>query len=419
MRKLSILGSTGSIGTQTLDIVRNNGDIQVTALAAGHNAAALERQIREFKPRIACIWDERKAKDLKLAVADIPVKVVSGMDGLIEAATEPSAQTVVTAVVGMIGIRPTIAAIRAGKDIALANKETLVTAGHLIMPLARKTGVRILPVDSEHSAIFQCLTTLGVGAPPMDWAESVPDGAEPDDSGERALKAGGKTRGADRSRKQLAKILLTASGGPFRGYTREQLQDVTLEDALKHPNWSMGHKVTIDSSTMVNKGLEVMEARWLFDVPVSQIQVVIQPKSIIHSMVEFSDGAVLAQLGTPDMRLPIQYALYYPERRPLPGGRLDFWAMNQIAFEKPDTDTFPALKLAYQAADIGGTMPTVFNAANEYAVTQFINHWISYLTITDMIETAMGCHKPAADPSLDQILAAEQETYDLLRSRFG
>ncbi len=392
MRRISILGSTGSIGTQTLEIVRNNGDIEVTALAAGHNTVALERQIREFRPRIACVWDEQKAMELKTAVADMPVKVVSGMDGLIEAATEETAQTVVTAVVGMIGIRPTIAAIEAGKDIALANKETLVTAGHLIMPLARERGVRILPVDSEHSAIFQCLTTLGAGALPMDWDAN--------------------------DRKQLTKILLTASGGPFRGYTRQQLQDVTLEDALKHPNWSMGHKVTIDSSTMVNKGLEVMEAHWLFDVPVSQIQVVIQPKSIIHSMVEFADGAVLAQLGTPDMRLPIQYALYYPERRPLPGDRLDFWSLTGIAFEKPDTETFRALKLAYQAAETGGTMPTVFNAANEHAVARFVNHWIPYLTITEMIETAMSAHRPVPDPTLEQILDTEQETYELLRSRY-
>ena len=440
MRKISVLGSTGSIGTQTLDIVRNNGDIQVTALAVDHNIIMLEKQIREFRPRIACVWDERKAAELKTSVADLPVKVVSGMDGLIEAATEVSAQTVVTAVVGMIGIRPTIAAIEAGKDIALANKETLVTAGHLIMPLAREKGVRILPVDSEHSAIFQCLTTLGVGAPPLGWtdepgaearpegesgAEARPEGesgaeARPEgEPGAAALEIGpaGASAGT-RSRNQLTKILLTASGGPFRGYTRQQLRDVTLEDALKHPNWSMGRKVTIDSSTMVNKGLEVMEARWLFDVPVSQIQVVIQPKSIIHSMVEFADGAVLAQLGTPDMKLPIQYALYYPERRPLGGERLDFWSLAQIAFEKPDTEMFAALKLAYQAAEAGGTMPTVFNAANEHAVARFINHWIPYLTITDMIGAAMSAHKPVPDPTLGQILDAEQETYEFLRSRY-
>ena len=277
IKKLSILGSTGSIGTQTLEVVRNNGDIRVTALAAGSNIALLEKQIREFRPSLACVWDPEKAKELKTAVADLPVRVVSGMDGLLEAAAEPEAQIAVTAVVGMIGIRPTIAAMEAGKDIALANKETLVTAGHLIMPLAREKGVRILPVDSEHSAVFQCL------------------------NGE--------------NRRQIHKILLTASGGPFRGRTMDEMKNVTVEDALKHPNWSMGKKITIDSSTMVNKGLEVMEARWLFDVEMDQIQVVIQPKSIIHSMVEFEDGAVMAQLGTPDMKLPIQYALYYPERR--------------------------------------------------------------------------------------------------------
>ena len=303
IKKLSILGSTGSIGTQTLEVVRNNGDIRVTALAAGSNIALLEKQIREFRPSLACVWDPEKAKELKTAVADLPVRVVSGMDGLLEAAVEPEAQIAVTAVVGMIGIRPTIAAMEAGKDIALANKETLVTAGHLIMPLAREKGVRILPVDSEHSAVFQCL------------------------NGE--------------NRRQIHKILLTASGGPFRGRTMDEMKNVTVEDALKHPNWSMGKKITIDSSTMVNKGLEVMEARWLFDVEMDQIQVVIQPKSIIHSMVEFEDGAVMAQLGTPDMKLPIQYALYYPERRFLPGERLDFWKLNQISFEKPDFDNFP------------------------------------------------------------------------------
>ena len=298
MRNISILGSTGSIGTQTLEVVQKNGDIRVTALAAGQNIELLERQIREFKPLIACVWDQERAKELKIKVADLPVRVVSGMDGLLEAATEPEAETVVTAVVGMIGIRPTIAAIEAGKDIALANKETLVTAGHIIMPLAREKGVKILPVDSEHSAIFQCLN------------------------------------GEDK--RNIHKILLTASGGPFRGKTREEMRDVQVEDALKHPNWSMGQKITIDSSTMVNKGLEVMEAKWLFGVEMDQIQVVIQPKSVIHSMVEFEDGAVMAQLGTPDMKLPIQYALYYPKRRFLPGERLDFWTLHEIAFEKPD-----------------------------------------------------------------------------------
>ena len=344
MKKISILGSTGSIGTQTLEVVRSNGDIQVTALAAGHNITMLEAQIREFRPSIACVWDEEKAAELKTAVADLPVKVVSGMEGLMEAAAEPEAEIVVTAVVGMIGIRPTIAAMEAGKDIALANKETLVTAGHIIMKLAREKGVRILPVDSEHSAIFQCL------------------------NGEREHG------------NQIHKILLTASGGPFRGWTHEQLKTVTPADALKHPNWSMGHKITIDSSTMVNKGLEVMEARWLFDVDMDQIQVVVQPQSIIHSMVEFEDGAVMAQLGTPDMKLPIQYALYYPERRYLPGDRLDFETLSEIRFEKPDMETFRGLKLAYEAGRAGGTLPVVFNAANEKAVGKFLKGEISYLT---------------------------------------
>ncbi len=376
IKKLSILGSTGSIGTQTLEVVRNNGDIRVTALAAGSNIALLEKQIREFRPSLACVWDPEKAKELKTAVADQPVRVVSGMDGLLEAAVEPEAQIAVTAVVGMIGIRPTIAAMEAGKDIALANKETLVTAGHLIMPLAREKGVRILPVDSEHSAVFQCL------------------------NGE--------------NRRQIHKILLTASGGPFRGRTMDEMKNVTVEDALKHPNWSMGKKITIDSSTMVNKGLEVMEARWLFDVEMDQIQVVIQPKSIIHSMVEFEDGAVMAQLGTPDMKLPIQYALYYPERRFLPGERLDFWKLNQISFEKPDFDNFPGLKLAYEAGKTGGSLPTVYNAANEFAVSEFLNRRISYTDIPRMIEKAMRNHKTVMNPTVAQILEAEEETRMLL-----
>ena len=372
MKKISILGSTGSIGTQTLEVVRSNGDIQVTALAAGHNITMLEAQIREFRPSIACVWDEEKAAELKTAVADLPVKVVSGMEGLMEAAAEPEAEIVVTAVVGMIGIRPTIAAMEAGKDIALANKETLVTAGHIIMKLAREKGVRILPVDSEHSAIFQCL------------------------NGEREHG------------NRIHKILLTASGGPFRGWTHEQLKTVTPADALKHPNWSMGHKITIDSSTMVNKGLEVMEARWLFDVDMDQIQVVVQPQSIIHSMVEFEDGAVMAQLGTPDMKLPIQYALYYPERRYLPGDRLDFEALSEIRFEKPDMETFRGLKLAYEAGRAGGTLPVVFNAANEKAVGKFLKGEISYLTIIDMIEESMRNHQRIADPTVEEILEAEK-----------
>ena len=377
MKKIALLGSTGSIGTQTLDVVRNQGDIQVTAVAAGSNIALLEKQIREFHPSIAAVWDEKKALELKAKVADLPLKVVSGMDGLLEVATEKEAQIVVTAVVGMIGIRPTIAAMEAGKDIALANKETLVTAGHIIMPLAEKLGVKILPVDSEHSAIFQSL------------------------NGEHGNK--------------IHKILLTASGGPFRGRTREQMASVQVEDALKHPNWSMGRKITIDSSTMVNKGLEVMEAHWLFDVEMDQVQVVVQPQSIIHSMVEYEDGAVIAQLGTPDMRLPIQYALYYPERRYLPGDRLDFWKLSQITFEKPDLENFHGLALAYEAGRRGGSLPTVFNAANEYAVAKFLNREISYLEITDMIQKAMEHHKVIDDPTVEQILETEREVDELLR----
>lgn len=381
MKKIAILGSTGSIGTQTLEVVRYNKDIQVTALAAGSNVKLLEEQIREFKPRLACLWDEEKAKELRDAVADMDVKVASGMEGLMEAAVSPEADLVVTAVVGMIGIRPTIAAMEAGKDIALANKETLVTAGHIIMPLAREKGVKLLPVDSEHSAIFQCLQ--GAAGNP------------------------------------LHKILLTASGGPFRGFTREQLEKVRLEDALKHPNWSMGHKITIDSSTMVNKGLEVMEARWLFGVEMDQVQVVVQPASIIHSMVEFEDGAVIAQLGTPDMKLPIQYALYYPERRFLPGERLDFEKLTKISFEVPDMETFRGLKLAYEAGRRGGTLPTVFNAANEMAVAMFLERKINYLTIVDMIEGAMEHHCVKLSPDVAQILEAEQETYDYITSKWN
>lgn len=381
-KKIAILGSTGSIGTQTLEVVRNNGDIQVTALAAGRNIVLLEQQIREFSPKLVCVWEEEKAKELRTMIRDLPVRVVSGMDGLIEAAAEPSAEIVVTAIVGMIGIRPTIAAMEAGKDIALANKETLVTAGHLIMDLAKKKRVRILPVDSEHSAIFQCL------------------------HGEREAE------------NRIVKILLTASGGPFRGWTKERLAKVQVEDALKHPNWAMGQKITIDSSTMVNKGLEVMEARWLFDVDIDQIQVVVQPQSIIHSMVEFEDGAVMAQLGTPDMKLPIQYALYYPKRRFLPGERLDFWKLQDIRFEQPDKETFRGLELAYRAGREGGTVPTVFNAANEAAVSRFLQRKISYLTIVEMIEAAMEQHQKIENPTLGQILRAEAETDEFIESRW-
>lgn len=380
-KKISVLGSTGSIGTQTLEIVRYNQDIEITALAAGSNVELLEKQVREFHPKTACLWDEKAAAELKVRIADLDVRVVSGLEGLMEAATEPETQIVVTAVVGMIGIRPTIAAMEAGKDIALANKETLVTAGHIIMPLARKMGVKILPVDSEHSAIFQCI------------------------------------QGADGNR--IHKILLTASGGPFRGRTREQLLHVQVEDALKHPNWAMGKKITIDSSTLVNKGLEVMEARWLFNVEMDQIQVVIQPASVIHSMIEYEDGAVMAQLGTPDMKLPIQYALYYPKRRFLPGDRLDFTKLREITFDVPDMETFPGLKLAYNAARAGGSLPTVFNAANERAVELFLQKKISYLTITDMIQAAMESHRVVNAPDVDQILEAEQETYDFIRGKWG
>ena len=377
IKKISVLGSTGSIGTQTLEIARYNQDIGITALAAGSNVELLEKQVREFHPKIACLWKEEAARELKRRIRDLDVKVVSGMEGLMEAACEPEAQIVVTAVVGMIGIRPTIAAMEAGKDIALANKETLVTAGHIIMPLAKEKGVKILPVDSEHSAIFQCL------------------------------------QGAGENR--IHKILLTASGGPFRGRSREQLAGVQPEDALKHPNWSMGRKITIDSSTMVNKGLEVMEAHWLFDVDMDQVQVVIQPASVIHSMIEYEDGAVIAQLGTPDMKLPIQYALYYPERRFLPGDRLDFTKLKEITFDEPDMETFRGLKLAYEAGKAGGSLPTVFNAANELAVSLFLEKKIPYLAITDLIQGAMENHKRKAAPNVDQILAAEQEAYDFIR----
>jgi len=377
MKKIAILGSTGSIGTQTLEIVESQKDIQVTALAAGSNITLLEQQIRKFRPSLACVWDEKKAQELKTKVADLSVRVVSGMEGLLEVAEEPQAGLLVTGIVGMIGIRPTIAAMKAGKDIALANKETLVTAGHIIMPLAEECGVRILPVDSEHSAIFQCLN------------------------------------GEDK--KKVTRLLLTASGGPFRGWTKRQLEQVRVEDALRHPNWSMGRKLTVDSSTMVNKGLEMIEARYLFGVDVDHIEVVVQPQSVIHSMVEYEDGTVIAQMSVPDMKLPIQYAIYYPERRYLAGGRLDFAALGRITFEKPDSDTFRGLALAYEAERQGGSMRTVFNAANEYAVGKFLKGEISWLMITEMIEKAMARHRVISDPDVEQILAAEQETYEYLR----
>ncbi|WP_440321890.1 1-deoxy-D-xylulose-5-phosphate reductoisomerase [Laedolimicola sp.] len=380
MKKIAILGSTGSIGTQTLEVARNNGDLEIVSLAAGSNIKKLEEQIREFHPRLVAVWTEEKAKELRDAVKDLDVKVVSGMDGLIRVCTLPEAEIVVTAIVGMIGIVPTIAAMKAGKDIALANKETLVTAGHIIIPLAKETGVKILPVDSEHSAIFQCL------------------------------------HGENRS--QLKKILLTASGGPFRGKKLEDLKNIQVEDALKHPNWAMGQKITIDSSTLVNKGLEMMEAKWLFGVEPKDIQIVVQPKSIIHSMVEFVDGAVIAQLGTPDMKLPIQYALYYPERRFLPGDRLDFWKLQEITFEKPDMETFRGLKLAFDAAAAGGSMPTVYNAANERAVAKFLDRKIAYLQIPEIIETCMGHHTVKENPSVEEILDTEQAVYEFIESRW-
>ena len=379
MKRIAVLGSTGSIGTQTLEIVRTNKDIKITALAAGNNIELLEKQIREFKPSIAAVWNEEKAAELKIKTADLDVEILSGMDGLLAAASWKDSQIVVTAIVGMIGILPTIEAIKAGKDIALANKETLVTAGHIIMPLAERYKVSILPVDSEHSAIFQSLQ-------------------------------GGQ-------RKALHKILLTASGGPFRGKKQEDLLNIQVEDALKHPNWAMGRKITIDSSTMVNKGLEVIEAKWLFGVEVDKVQVVVQPQSVIHSMVEYEDGAIIAQLGTPDMKLPIQYALYYPKRRYLPGDRLDFWRMGKLDFEKPDMDTFYGLALAYEAGRTGGSLPTVFNAANEMAVGQFLNREIKYLEIIEIIEDCMRAHKNIENPTLDQILETEAETYARIKSR--
>ena len=379
MKKIAILGSTGSIGTQTLEVVRENKDIEVLGLAAGKNIELLEQQIRGFHPVCVAVWSEGKAEELKVKIADTDTRVVTGMEGLIEIATLEKAEILVTAIVGMIGLRPTIAAIQAGKDIALANKETMVTAGHLIMPMAKEYNVRILPVDSEHSAIFQSLQG-NKGNP-------------------------------------IHKILLTASGGPFRGKKEEDLLNIRVEDALKHPNWSMGQKITIDSSTMVNKGLEVIEAKWLFDVNVDQIQVVVQPQSVIHSMVEYEDGAVMAQLGTPDMKLPIQYALYYPERRYLPGDRLDFWEMGKLDFEKPDMETFYGLKLAYKAGREGGSLPTVLNAANELAVSKFLKREVKYLEIMEIIEDCMNAHKNIANPSLEQILQTEAETYERIESR--
>lgn len=379
MKNIAVLGSTGSIGTQTLEIVREQGDITVSALAAGSNIALLERQIREFSPKLACVFDEEKAKELRVKAADTATKIVSGMEGLIEVATIPESEILVTAIVGMLGIRPTVAAIRAGKAIALANKETLVTAGHIIMPMAKEHHVPILPVDSEHSAIFQSL------------------------------------QGNEGNR--IARILLTASGGPFRGRTKEQLKDIQVEDALKHPNWSMGRKITVDSSTLVNKGLEVMEAKWLFGVKAEQIQVVVHPQSVIHSAVEYEDGAVIAQLGTRDMRLPIQYALYYPERRSLSGKRLNLFELGSLTFEQPDTETFRGLSLAYEAMERGGNMPTIFNAANERAVALFLEHRISWAGITELIEDCMNGVAYRKNPGLEEILETEAAVYAYIDGR--
>lgn len=373
MKKIAVLGSTGSIGTQTLDVVRKNKDLMVTALAVHSSIEALEAQIREFNPKIVCVYDEQKAQELRGKVADVAVKVTSGMDGLMECACEEEVDIVVTAMVGMIGIRPTIAAIRAKKDIALANKETLVTAGHLIMPLIREYGVKLLPVDSEHSAIFQCLQGEGMNP--------------------------------------IHKIMLTASGGPFRGKKLEELKDVTVERALKHPNWAMGRKITIDSATMVNKGLEVIEAKWLFDVSFDQIEVIVHPQSIVHSAVEFTDGAVIAQMGVPDMKLPIQYALYYPNRLQPLSNPLELTKLGQMTFEAPDLETFGGLRLAYECGRKGGSMPTVFNAANELAVAKFLNREIGFLEITDIIQACVEHHSWVDHPNVEQILTTEEETY--------
>lgn len=380
MKNIAILGSTGSIGTQTLDVARKNEALRVVAVSAGKSVEKLEEQIREFHPILAAVWDEKAARDLKTRIADTDTKVVSGMEGLLELASMPESDILVTAIVGMIGIRPTMEGIRAGKDIALANKETLVTAGHLIMPMAREYGVSILPVDSEHSAIFQAI------------------------HGEE--------------NKEIHKLLITASGGPFRGRTTEELRNVTVADTLKHPNWVMGRKITVDSATLVNKGLEVMEARWLFDMDLDHIQVVVQPQSIIHSMVEFKDGAIMAQLGTPDMRLPIQYALYYPHRRYLDGDRLDFTKLREITFEVPDMETFRGLPMAIQASREGGSMPTVFNAANELAVKKFLEEKIGFLDIYEIIAQSMERHKKIEHPDLDEILSVEQDTYQWIESRW-
>lgn len=376
MRKIAILGTTGSIGTQTLSIVREKKDLEVVSMSCGSNIDLFEEQIREFNPKLVSCGNEDKALELKKRISDLDVEVLSGMDGLIAVATIPEAEIVVTAIVGMLGIRPTVAAINEGKDIALANKETLVTAGHIIMPLSKEKNISILPVDSEHSAIFQSL-----------------QGNEDNN---------------------IHKILLTASGGPFRGFSKEQLEKVTLEDALKHPNWEMGKKITIDSATMVNKGLEVMEAKWLFGVDLDRIEVVVHPQSILHSAVEYDDGAVVGQLGLPDMRLPIQYALYYPKRLPMSGDYLDLFKVKDMTFEKPDLDVFVGLKYAYEAQREGGNMPTIFNAANEKAVALFLNKKISFTDIYRLIDNSMKEIEYIDNPTLDEILYTESEVYKYL-----
>ncbi len=382
MKTISVMGSTGSIGTQTLDIVRNYPDrLRIAALAAGSSVELMEKQIREFHPKLAVMWSKTAAADLKQRVSDLDVEIDCGMEGLLRMAQLSQMDTLVTAIVGMIGIRPTIAAIKAHKEIALANKETLVTAGHIIMPLARENGVSILPVDSEHSAIFQSL------------------------QGEK--------------REQIKKILLTASGGPFRGKTRKELEHMTVEDALRHPNWSMGKKITIDSATLVNKGLEVMEAKWLFGTDLEKIQVVVHPQSVIHSAIEYQDGAVIAQLGVPDMKLPIQYALFYPDRLEVPGSReLDLFEAGRLTFEKPDTETFRGLQLAFDAARIGGTMPTVYNAANEKAVSLFLEKKVGFLQIAELIEEAMTAHHAAPNPDVEEILEAEKEARECVEEKY-
>ncbi len=381
MKTISILGSTGSIGTQTLDVIsRHPGEFTVAALTAGANIDLLEKQVRQFRPAVAAVADEEKAQELRLRLKDMEIRILSGMDGMIEAVTLPQTDIVVTAVVGMIGIRPTLEAIKAGKDIALANKETLVTAGHLVMKEAADRGVQILPVDSEHSAIFQSL------------------------------------QGSRRS--QIRRILLTASGGPFRGKTRSELGDVSLADALHHPNWVMGKKITIDSATMVNKGLEVIEAKWLFDVEPDQIQILVHPQSVVHSAVEFADNAVIAQLGTPDMRLPIQYALFYPDRKTLGTEPLDLFSVQDLSFEKPDLETFKGPAFAYDAIRTGGSMPTVMNAANEKAVDLFLHEKIGFWEIYDIIGECMARHKLVAHPQLEDILETEKETYRYIESRW-